>query len=672
MKSETSWWKNCTRAIQTNLQVKDTGLIDPDKLAMEIENASANVLIFNVGGIYAWYQSKVKYHHVNEYLPQNRDLLKEVIDACHARNIRFVGRFDFSKTDDAVYLEHPDWFARKPDAQPQIIGAQRPGPWSLLYFTCINSPYWNEAVAMPILSEALSQYDMDGVFFNATFPPHCWCDNCRRKYTQSYGIPMPEKVEEQDPSWNSLQLKDNITKLDHAIKEARPDIPLILYYWDEQTSYIKEPLSETICDESQNILSRGLSKLSPEYNPSIRMKLCNLSTDGLPPFGIIHSSPGMDWRHVGLPPAEYDFWLSQVPANGGSVWHSLTGVPATMPDKRIFEHVKRINEKIKLIEPDMTGAIPYAQVALLWDRNGSNDGWLKALFNNQIPFGLIEKDMIKTVSLSAFKAIVIPEGFAFSKGNIDMLAEYVRLGGNLLIEGRLPEDFPELFELCGIEKQQTFGENLIAAYLRFEDSGLSLRAGGMEDTPMIAFRGRVAYSNQTSATTLTTLVPPFAPLEAVGAPPERASILVPQTNIPLCLENKYGQGHVISLTFNLSSLIMEFGLSDHLLLAANLINRSIGTKFLEITHYPGIYVSVFKRDDMIILHLINGAGPRPLTAFLPLHNIHIKLHLESNVQAVTVRGIISKTDIRFEQNIDDLTFVVDMTDVWDTIEIRTK
>ena len=166
---ESAWWKGPLRVIQTNLQVKDTGRMDPEKIAREIEEMSANVLVTNVGGIYAWYPSKVSYHHINEYLPEGRDLLEELVEACHRRGIRVVARFDFSKTDDRTYQERPGWFVREWDRRPQAYGITRPGEWSLLYTTCINGGYRGDEVAVPVIHEALREYDLDGVFFNA---PH--------------------------------------------------------------------------------------------------------------------------------------------------------------------------------------------------------------------------------------------------------------------------------------------------------------------------------------------------------------------------------------------------------------------------------------------------------------------------------------------------------------------
>lgn len=130
------WWDGPMRVMQYNLQVADTPGMDPEKIAMETEQLACNVVVMNVGGIYAWYPSKVKYHHINEFLPKDRDLLAELIRAFHSRNIKFVARFDFSITDDTTYLKKPQWFARKRDKTPYFRGEKRMGNWSLFLNTC--------------------------------------------------------------------------------------------------------------------------------------------------------------------------------------------------------------------------------------------------------------------------------------------------------------------------------------------------------------------------------------------------------------------------------------------------------------------------------------------------------------------------------------------------------
>lgn len=107
MCNERPWWKRPLRVIQTNLQVLDTPRMDEARIAAQIEDLGANVLVVNVGGIYAWYPTALPFHTVNPCLPKDHDLLKALLAACHARGIRVVARFDFSKASDRTYQMRP-------------------------------------------------------------------------------------------------------------------------------------------------------------------------------------------------------------------------------------------------------------------------------------------------------------------------------------------------------------------------------------------------------------------------------------------------------------------------------------------------------------------------------------------------------------------------------------
>ena len=107
MCNERPWWKRPLRVIQTNLQVLDTPRMDEARIAAQIEDLGANVLVVNVGGIYAWYPTALPFHTVNPCLPKDHDLLEALLAACHARGIRVVARFDFSKASDRTYQMRP-------------------------------------------------------------------------------------------------------------------------------------------------------------------------------------------------------------------------------------------------------------------------------------------------------------------------------------------------------------------------------------------------------------------------------------------------------------------------------------------------------------------------------------------------------------------------------------
>ncbi|TSB47751.1 alpha-amylase family protein [Alkalicoccobacillus porphyridii] len=664
------WWKKNLRVIQPNLQVKDTGKIDPDRLADQLLEMGANTVVFNVGGIYAWYPTEVSSHTLNNYLPANQDLLLNMIEAVHKRKMRFIARFDFSKAEDSIYLRNPQWFVRDLNNKPQIIGSHRPGNWSLLMSTCINGTYRTDEVAIPVINEVISKYPIDGIFLNNPGYIPCYCDTCKRKYVALYGEELPAEKKLFHPEWATKCMEDNIDRLYSEIKQKNADMPLILYYNLYRDSlYDRAKTADMLCTEPQDILSLGSKNIPEFWKPALSTKL-GRSLENYPhPFGIVHSSPGMDWRHTGLPPAEYQFWLCQIPANGGQIWHSLTGIPDTIHDKRILEVVTQHNDMVKKVAPFMEKAESNNEVALVWNAAPSGEGWADGLLERQISFDVLLPEQLEQRDLGKYRAIVIPENLQWTESMLKALNSYTSKGGGLIVEG-LPEDVGA-YDLLGIEPETHKGEELTASYLRFEKNGKSLQKG-LEKTELIAHRGNVVYCKpQVGSETLATLVPPFSPLESVGAPPERASLAVEKTDIPLVIHRKNGDGRVIFLPFSLSMLINEFRLNEHYILLDNIVEYAVGTSLsIKVNHAPGLQVSVFKQDNgNLLIHLVNGAGRRPLTRNLPIHNVEVKVR-SSDLKALTsADAVISGENLHVEKEDDTLVIQLPILTIWEVLSI---
>lgn len=667
------WWHQPLRIIQPNMQVKDTARIDPERLAKQLKEMCANTVVFNVGGIYAWYRSEVPFHHVNEFLPDQGDLLQEMIECFHREGLRFVARYDFSKADDFVYQHRPEWFVRSKDGEPEIIGAKRPGNWSLLMSTCINTGYRNEALAVPVLRETLNQYDIDGVFFNNPGTIPCLCGNCQDKYQELYGYPMPEDRSELDRTWGSICLRDNMELLNGTIKEIRKEVPVLGYYnLFHESLEDRKAGSDLLCTEPQNVLSRGYRHIPEFWKPALSIKLGRGKALAAPPLGIVHSCPGMDWRHTGMPPAEYAFWLAQIPAYGGQIWHSLTGIPDTITDKRILRTVKAHNSREEKLAEEMHEAEALAETALLWHSGRSVGGWADGLVSRQIPFDILPQEEAGLVTLKRYRTVIVPELYPIGQRELSSWRAYVEQGGNLMVEGRLSSGpfRKELADLLGIEPAMTVSEHLTANYLRFEGTANPLQKG-MEDTQLIPHRGHVVYCKPSpDAHVLATLVPPFSPLESVGAPPERASLSVPRTDIPLVVRHEKGLGSVLFLTFSLSELIDEFKLGEHYQLLDNLIDLSNrGERLLRVAPNAGLQATIYRNRNGFLLHFVNGTGRRPLAQPVPLHHLEVRLPLSLTGGIAEVNGLLENGKLPFTTDGAELRFTVPQVQVWEAVKI---
>lgn len=678
------WWKEPMRVLQYNLQVRDTPGMDAEKIAKETEEMAANVVVMNVGGIYAWYRSKVKYHHVNEFLPEGRDLLQEWIEAFHKRNIKFVARFDFSITDDTTYQQKPQWFARHKDKTPYYRGEKRMGNWSLFLNTCATGGYRNEGVGVPVIREVLENYDIDGIFFNAPFASACFCERCQEKYLQKYGKEMPDNPDDFESDWLSYCTKENIGVIYKAIKDVRPEVPMILYYcpftsqtkafgrFDRDNIYDRYATADLICTESQNVLSNGINEIPETIHPVLSMKAGQTEDGELLPFGIIHSCPGMDWRHVGLPENEYLPWMCQVPAANGTIWHSVTGYNDTITDKRIIHTITAVDKMIVKCEQDMHGAKSKSDVLLLWNGSIAGKNWADILMKEHIQFDLMHDYRINKERLMTYKAVIIPEGFPVKDGLDKVLTAYVSAGGSLLAERCEPDEITQLADFFGVEKSIQKGEYLYASYMRFEEKGASIKEG--MDTDKVAFRGEVNYCIPSRETEiLMTLVPPFAPMEVVGAPPERASIPTPVTDIPLAMLHSYGSGKVLLIPFNYHMLAASFHLKDHYRMAYNMIKLLAGEDMLLVTNMPsGIQTTMYEKDNQILLHLVNETGQRPLMDTIPVYSLSCSVAIPEKKHVMAVRSVIGEENVSYKETAGRVEILLDKLEVWDMLSIDLK
>jgi len=222
------WWmKEPIRWVQTNLRETDASL-NPRKFVEQVADFNANALLMAMGGISAFYPSRVQFHYVSPYIPAGQDTFGEVLKEAHARGIRVIGRFDFSKTRKDAYDAHPEWFFRKTNGEPAVYNG--------LYQACVNGGWYRENT-IENLTEALERYEVDGLFFNMFSNPAadysgnplgiCHCGNCKRLFRARFGRDLPEKPDADYQAFlhdATVEMSETIRQL---IKNKRPSTALV-------------------------------------------------------------------------------------------------------------------------------------------------------------------------------------------------------------------------------------------------------------------------------------------------------------------------------------------------------------------------------------------------------------------------------------------------------------
>ena len=102
------WWKETPwRMIQTNLRETDLRDLDPEAFAQGLQELNATVVMVSTSGIVANYPTRLPFQTCNHYAAT--DTMVKLIQQCHQRGIRVIGRMDFSKVRQPIISAHPEW-----------------------------------------------------------------------------------------------------------------------------------------------------------------------------------------------------------------------------------------------------------------------------------------------------------------------------------------------------------------------------------------------------------------------------------------------------------------------------------------------------------------------------------------------------------------------------------
>jgi Hypothetical glycosyl hydrolase 6 len=416
------------RWVQTNLRETDARL-DAKHLVDQLADMRANVLLFGMGGIVAYYPPKVSFHYASPDLPAGRDMFNEVLSECHKRNIRLVGRFDFSKTRKEVYDAHPEWFFRKTNGDPVIYNG--------LFSTCINGGYYRDQ-ALKILTEALENYDVDGLFFNMfgnqsrDYSGHpvglCHCENCGRRYVAMFHKQIPEEPDDDYRRFMFISSREVAASIGDLIHSKRPKAG---YF-----NYIQES-TDGIMSESNTAIDRPLPEWP--YSASDNVNRARNSEPGKMAVNLNMQFVDYAWRFATVPSQEIALRMWQNIANGGALTFEVNGT-LDLQDRQALDTAKPIFQWVARNEQYYAGQQSAARVLLLGTPSSSGRafgqnsyrGLFRLLSEEHVPFAV--SDNMDWLGKRNFDLVIASDWAPAA------LSRYVENGGRVLIaSAREPE-----------------------------------------------------------------------------------------------------------------------------------------------------------------------------------------------------------------------------------------
>ena len=180
---------------------------DPDEFASTLEKARVNSVTCFGRGHHGWMYFNTKAFRERRHPHLECNLLKEQIEACHARNIR-VPIYVTIQWDHYTAYEHPEWVCITPEGTFQGTPPYQAGFYRRL---CLNSPY--VSFLEEHIQEILETLPTDGFFFDIVHPQDCSCTYCIRgmqaegldpsdaQARRQYGLAVEEEFKRKMTRW---------------------------------------------------------------------------------------------------------------------------------------------------------------------------------------------------------------------------------------------------------------------------------------------------------------------------------------------------------------------------------------------------------------------------------------------------------------------------------------
>ena len=662
--SDSHWFLKPVRIMHTVLREIDARNYDASKVVDYLKKGSYNTLCVNAGGIVDFFQNPLPAGNINKEMG-NRDILKEISDACHKEGIKVIARIDFRGVEEHVYQKFPDWFMRDKNGEPVKLTYTKPQLYSSCYLGKHRTEYANEYV-----SYVLKNYKVDGIWHNSPgFNGICYCNSCQNSFKSFSGNHLPDINQASSEEINTYMVWKR-KEADRYMERIKNTVKS----FGEDKAYTAEIFS--IYDVGQQ-LDWGLGFDNARDHFDILVSVAFMTGHGADKYYfdlnygttiikflksmvpdreavVMYGGNGTSHRLVADPSIDLQIWLWQILSMGGRFWNCyFTNVPTQSYDNRnafneteAYNFVREHDVLLELHIPFSNIGIYYSNATResyrkkSWDEESYGNeirGIETVLMENHIPHDFILDDHINGQKLEKYKLIILPNVKCLSAMEVSLLKDFVSKGGKLIAtyctslfdeKGNELDDYG-LYELFGVkyagERVNTKTDN----YQYILDRSHPLVEEDSAETELLFNSGFTALCKPLSNTKVVcTWVPTIQ-----NQPPDKAWVDTFSTEYPTITENVYGKGKVIYFANQPDVLSHVIGHADPRNLLERAIRYLVGDEIPVETNAPpsvnlGLTTSL-KENGHYILSLVNTtSGPvRPIRALIPVQDIWVKVNI---------------------------------------------
>ena len=340
-----------------------------------------------------------------------RDLLGELIEACHKKSIGVTAYLNID-LDHELFRLHPEYCRVNRDGsilEQSIVGNNfyRSG--------CLNGAYRDHLLAE--IREILEK-DPDGIFCDCLIPKACYCPTCRDKMKKL-------GMDPEDPHQVYRFAFDTILEVAREIRAIVPEnkrLFLNSFPYDRVAEFCSHAELECLPSDTKIWGYDFFTSNAPYWRMFSEDRVYMTGR-----FGRSWGDYGGYRDGLAIECDVYDALMYGYHPSVGDHMDPVNGL-----DERLYEQIGKIYEKVTALEQWTEGSQPLVEAAVLRNRsawnagaNASVKGAAKLLSEGKVCFDIVDE----TMALDRYKLLVLPNGLQMTPLLCQKLAAFE---GNIL------------------------------------------------------------------------------------------------------------------------------------------------------------------------------------------------------------------------------------------------
>ncbi len=681
------WYKRAFLWGQTNLTEDDPIRCDLDFWKEYWKETKAEGIIINCSGIVSYYQSSFSQMYQAEHLGDS-DYFGIWNKAAREAGLSVIARMDINATTEELYSMHPGWYARDRKGNPVLSQGR--------YTACVNGNYYREFIPL-VLEEIIEKYHPDGFADNSWAglgrKTICYCENCRKKFLDAYGLNLPEKVDWEDPvyrkwvRWSFETRVENWNFFNQVTKKAGGldcrwfgMLNADPFHTGDRFYDIKNLIRDSdfiFCDHQSRDAINGFEQNS--VNGALLRMASN--EQNLVAESMSHYYKGLrTFRLSASPKQETLKWMLSGIGGGIMPWYHFVG--GGSQDRRKFKTSAELFRWHNHNRKYLINRVNTAVIGLIWNQEssvyyGRDDahekstypwvGFTRTLSLAGIPFLPVHSSDINHYR-DRLQTIILPNVAILNKEEEEAVIRFLDEGKNVIFtgvtglmdeEGELKaEGSFRLWDYLGLtyegdregvsgKSEDNWMNHSTHNYIKLPENKHPM-LNCFEDTDLLPFGGEVLKIKTGGALQQVTSYIPAFPIY----PPEFAWIREEAPEVGTILAGTLSSGsRVIYLAADIDRCYGKYLIPDHGRLLAEAVRWASGDKIpVTVSGAGHVNCNVYVQGDCLLIELVNLSGCDVPVGTLT-ENLSaglIKIHIKGYNTGDAAYGLVSGQEYKVE------------------------